>query len=209
MISVYIVDDHTLFAQGLAGLLKKEPWIFQVIIFDSPDDFLSIKGSLKEGLANSVFLLDINFNRILNGVDVCRELKGSFPSSKIITLTMHDEHHYISAMKEAGTDGYLFKNEPIQTILHALRKVSAGEMFFSPKALEVLKKYKQTHQELLNLNSKEKRVLELLQQGKTNKEIGEIMEYSYKTIEYYKNGLFLKFDVKNSKTLLRKLSSLK
>lgn len=197
MTTLFLIDDHTIFLEGISQLLYKEPWIDNIHTFTDPDAFLSNREKFDGELPRALFMLDINLNRLVNGIDICKELKKLYPECKVLALSMHEEYRYIKGMINAGADGYLFKTDSIEVILAGIRTVNNGSQYFSPNAEQTLKRAEVNKELLLELNPKEKRILELAFAGKTNKEIGEVLEVSHKTVEYYKSGIFIKFDVKN------------
>lgn len=208
MIDLYLIDDHTIFLEGVANLLEQEAWIGSIYRFNDPADFFESQAMIQTDMDKSIFILDINFNQLLNGVDICKELKTTFPDCKVLALSMHDEYHYINGMISAKADGYILKNESIDVILEGLKAVNEGhEFFLSPLSKKIVEDSTKQTEVLWSLNPKEKKILALVLEGKTNREVGQLLECSYKTVEYSKNGLFLKFNVKNVKELIKNVST--
>lgn len=201
MAKAILIDDHQIFTAGLVNLLDELAIFEEILAFTDADNFLKLISPPNAQLEAYVILLDINLNRVLSGLEVCVEIKKLCPASKVIALSMHDEYRYIKGMTDAGADGYILKSDSLETIAKGLQSVVLGNKFFSESVLKILERSRHEKELLATLNPKEKRVLELALEGKSNKEIGEEMHLNHKTIAYYKNSIFLKYEVKNMKEL--------
>lgn len=202
MAKAVLIDDHRVFIEGLRNLLSEQAIFEEILVFTDADDFIKLLApSAPRPEGEHIILLDINLGRVVNGVDICAELKKLRPEFKVIALSMHDEHRYVAGMMDAAADGYLLKSDSIETIVQGVRSVMLGNTFLSESVTKILERTR--HEvELLNLlNPKEKRVLELALEGKSNKDIGMKMHLNHKTIAYYKNSIFLKYEVRNMKEL--------
>ena len=199
MIRVLLVDDHQLFAEGLATLLLQQTdTIATVSICTDASQVLTSLASCQPDLV----LLDINLGG-LDGITICRNILYQHPALKIIAVTMHHELRYIRSMREAGAQGYLQKNTEYSQVLAAIRTVYEGGTYFEdqserriaqPPAADIP----------LSLNPREKRILDGVVSGKTSRQISEELNISLKTVEFYRNSLFVKFDVKNVVALINK-----
>lgn len=199
MIRVLVVDDHHLFAEGLATLIQRSEAIAVATICTDASQVLAALADHGPDLV----LLDINLGET-DGVTLCRTMLYHYPSLNIIAVTMHHELRFVRAMREAGAKGYLLKNTDYRQVMEAIHTVHQGGTFFSDQ-LEKEARYQPPSSNILaNLNPKEKRILDGVMAGKTSRQIAEGLNASLKTIEFYRNSLFVKFDVKNVVELVNK-----
>ncbi len=124
---VLLADDHVLVRQSLKSLLEREG--FQVVA-DASDgqEALRLAASLQPDIA----VMDISMP-ILNGLNAAREMSRSSPKIKTILLTQHEESQYVSEAMEAGVKGYVLKNQVASDLLLAIRQVSRGQTYLSPR----------------------------------------------------------------------------
>lgn len=200
MIHVLLVDDHALFAEGLAALLRQSDTISVLPICTSAGQVMPAL----EAYTPDVVLLDINLGN-MDGVTLCRHILYQYPALHIIAVTMHHEPRFVRDMKEAGAKGYLQKHAEHSEVIEAIQLVHAGGVYF----IEQPKKDVPTQSGLfpgsvVDLNPKEKRILDGVLAGKTSRQIAEALGVSLKTVEFYRNSLFVKFDVKNVVELINK-----
>ncbi|QEC74283.1 response regulator transcription factor [Arachidicoccus ginsenosidivorans] len=197
--SLLIVDDHPMVIAGLQQLL-------------SSLDFVQVKATacsaamamakLKEQ-AIDIVLLDINLPDV-NGIDLCKKMKGSFPEVKIVGLSTFSERSYILRMLDNGASGYLIKSASAQEIENALRTVLDGKLYLS-LAMEHMLQPAATLQagSLPALTRREKEVLQLIANGKTNTQIAAELFISPLTVDSHRKNLLTKLDVHNTAALIR------
>ncbi|MBC8155774.1 MAG: response regulator transcription factor [Bacteroidetes bacterium] len=199
MIRVLLVDDHPLFAEGLATLLRQQADAIATasICTDASQVLASIDADQPD-----LILLDINLGD-LDGITMCRKILYQHPTLKIIAVTMHHELRYIRGMREAGARGYLQKNTEYKQVLAAIRTVYKGGTCFDEPVEQRIKSPVSAHV-MPTLNPREKRILDGVITGKTSRQISEELNISLKTVEFYRSSLFVKFDVKNVVALINK-----
>ena len=197
--SLLIVDDHPMVIAGLEQLL-------------SSLDFVQVKATacsaamamakLKEQ-AIDIVLLDINLPDV-NGIDLCKKMKCSFPKVKIVGLSTFSERSYILRMLDNGASGYLIKSASAQEIENALRTVLDGKLYLS-LAMEHMLQPAATLQagSLPALTRREKEVLQLIANGKTNTQIAAELFISPLTVDSHRKNLLTKLDVHNTAALIR------
>lgn len=200
MIRVLLVDDHQLFAEGLATLLRQQADAIATasICTDASQVLASI-----DTCQPDLILLDINLGG-LDGITLCRKILYQHPALKIIAVTMHHELRYIRGMREAGAHGYLRKNTEYSQVIAAILTVYEGGTYFDEPAERRIKPPVSTNT-MPDLNPREKRILDGVITGKTSRQIAEELNISLKTVEFYRSSLFVKFDVKNVVALLNKV----
>lgn len=185
MIRILLVDDQTIFRQGLAALLAFEEDF--AIVGQAEDGKEAI--NLTEQLQPDVVLMDVQMP-ICNGVEATREISQRFPSVKILVLTTFDDDEYIWASLQAGASGYLLKRTPAEQMALSVRSVYGGYGQLGPTiAPRVFAQVKPpamapAHWEGI-LSKRELDVLELVGQGKSNQEIANALHLSEGTVKNY------------------------
>lgn len=200
MIKIAIADDHDLVREGLESLLKDTEDINPVILAKNGRELLD----LMRGQSVHVVLLDIDMPE-LNGVETTRELKRLFPDVRILILTMHDEKHFIQQLIGEGAHGYLLKNSSRDELTTAIRLVYSGKNSFSGEVTMKLagSDESEVSNELSELTSREMEILTEIAKGKSNKEIGEELFISHRTVDTHRTNLMKKLDVNNIAGLIR------
>lgn len=201
MITIVLIDDHCLFAEGLATMLNQETDLAVVGICTSVQE---IEETINSQLP-TVVLLDINLNEKENGPQICRKLLQRHPTLSVIAITMYQERRHIVAMKNAGAVGFLPKNVTKAEIVAAIHAVVDGQTYFRGVIERALQSIPIPDQlSAIDLNPQEKRILEKVMLGQTSRQIAEALNISPKTIEFYRGSLFVKFGVKNVVELVNK-----
>ncbi|MFT3827274.1 MAG: response regulator transcription factor [Chitinophagaceae bacterium] len=198
VIKVAIADDHALFRAGVRTSLsiKKD-----VELIAEADNGMQLLNLLKH-IEPDVILLDIQMP-IMDGIQTLPEIRKLRPEAKVIILSMHNDHSMISKLMEIGANSYLTKNSDSETIYQAIVTCYEQEFFFNEltnKALLTGLRTKRadvmTPQDI-NLSDKEVRVLKLMCEEKTTKEIADIVEISPRTVEAIRDKLKTKTGAKS------------
>ncbi len=198
-IKVLIADDHRVVREGLAAILKTKENI--VIVGEAQDGQEAVEKA--RSLLPDVVLMDVSMPR-MTGVEATRQLKREFPHMGIIALTMYDEQQYIFDLVRAGATGYLLKDTDSAQIVAAIRAVYRGESLIHPSvASKILaefslmsqKKGKKAAWVEHDLSEREITVLKLVAEGKTNKEIANVLDLSEKTVKNHVRNIFHKLQV--------------
>ncbi len=191
-----MVDDHQIILDGVRSLLKGVNNI-QVI-----GDALNGEEALHtlQVLTADLVLMDIDMP-ILNGIDATMRIKEEFPHTKVLILTVHNESSLIRNLISIGADGYLLKNSCKEELLDAIYKVQSGEKYFSSEVTLSLMQEDNSRDELLKsdieFTKRELDVLRLLADGCTNKEIGEKLFISHRTVDTHRTNIMKKVGVNN------------
>lgn len=202
-VTILIADDHQLFREGLVNLLSQAPDI--EIIGQAEDGKDALKKARK--LVPDIILMDIGMP-VMNGVKATEALSKEFPGIRVIALSMHSDKQYIKGILEAGAYGYLFKNCTYNQLIEAIKTVYAGRKYLSDKITEVLiedylgKEPEQTREQTA-LSKREYEVLKLLAEGKSIREISDILFLSIKTIGTHKQNLLEKLELKSTTDLVK------
>ncbi len=189
---ILLADDHVLVLEGLKRLLAAD--FDLVAMVENGRELLEVAGKLMP----EVVLLDISMP-LLNGVEAARQLKKLQPDVKIIFLTMHDEQPYIQEAFRAGASGYLLKRSAASELVQAIHEVMKGRTYLTPLIAGDLPRPVQDRSAKSprparalpsgGLTTRQREVLQLVAEGRTNKEIADIMKISIKTVEFHKAGI--------------------
>lgn len=200
LIRIIIVDDHEIFRNGLRMVINKLGYAKVVGEAEDGAAFLS----LIEKTETDLVLMDIEMP-VMNGIEATKKALELYPDLKIIALTMFREDAYIQSMMEAGVKGFLIKNISKDVLDRALQAVYNGKTYYSEELWDYFTKAiaKEEHPaDELHLTPREMEVLELLAEGLSNKEIGERMFVSERTVVGHKSNLMAKTNCKNTVALL-------
>jgi DNA-binding NarL/FixJ family response regulator len=196
-IKVAIADDHALFRQGVRTALSVRKDIEMIAEADNGMQLLN----LLKHIEPDVILLDIQMP-IMDGITTLPEIRKLYPDVKVIILSMHNDHSMISKLMEVGANSYLTKNSDSETIYQAIKTCFEQEFFFNEltnKALlSGLRTKKIDHApEDVQLSEKEVRILKLMCEEKTTKEIADIVDISPRTVEAIRDKLKTKTGAKS------------
>ncbi|MBC7829722.1 MAG: response regulator transcription factor [Chitinophagaceae bacterium] len=197
-IKVAIADDHALFRAGVKTALSSKKDIELIAEADNGMQLIHLLRHIEP----DVILLDIQMP-IMDGIQTLPEIRKLRPEAKVIILSMHNDHSMISKLMEIGANSYLTKNSDSETIYQAIRTCHDQEFFFNEltnKALLTGLRTKRTdgmHHPEADLSEKEMRVLKLMCEEKTTKEIADIVEISPRTVEAIRDKLKTKTGAKS------------
>ena len=197
-IRVVIADDHPVVREGLR--LKIESGGKDITIVGEASDGREVLKIVKTRFAD-VAILDIVMPN-MNGIETVRQLVKEAPATKAIILSLHDTKPMVVAALEAGAQGYLTKDMAVQNVIEAVREVYAGRCYLSPRIAhfvveDVLKGKKGARKasSAPALTAQEMRVLQLIAEGHSNKNIAAILGLSFNTIHAHRNHLAAKLDI--------------
>lgn len=203
-VRVLIADDHQLVIDGLSSFVNNTDGF----------ELVATAANGAEAIENidlfnpHIVLLDINMP-ILDGIQALEKIKKNSAPPKIIMLTMHDETSIIKKVMQLGADGYLLKTSDKEEVITAIQKVSQGQKYFSSEvalALAEGKKGKYSSNDkakMAELTEREIEILKLIAEGFSNKEIGEKLFISHRTVDTHRTNLAKKLEVKNIAGLIK------
>jgi len=202
---ILIVDDHQLIIDGLRGFIESNQ-NYQVI-GEANTGTEAIR--LTSVLNPDLILMDIEMPE-MSGIQASQEIKKSHPQIKIIIVSMHNEKQLIKKLIDQGADGYLLKNSSQIEVMDAIEKVLNNQIYLSQDVtLSLLDKSqnKSSHNSdvttIAQLTEREIEILKLVAQGMKNKEVGDSLNISHRTVDTHRTNLMKKLDVTNVAGLIR------
>jgi len=190
-IRILLADDHTIMRRGLRLLLERQPG-FEVV-GEAADGRQAAERA--EGTKPDVVVLDIAMPN-MSGIEAAQRIRASLPQAAIVILSMHSDEGYVLRALKAGAKGYLLKDSAESDLIEAIRAVSEGKAFFSPEISKILvedyvrdmkKRGAEDSYELLT--SREREILHLLAEGKSNKDVATLLNLSLYTVETHRRNL--------------------
>ncbi len=205
-ITVLLADDHTVVRQGFRALLHAQPGLTVVAEAETGRQAVQLAKKLRP----DVVVMDIAMP-LLNGLEATRQITKAVPTAKVIILSCYGDDEYVQQSTEAGAVGYLLKQTAVGDLLNAIREASRGNSYFSPAiSKRLVENYRRT---LLKgapirkprqlLSSRETELLQLIAEGKANKQIAAELNVSIKTVEKHRQSLMKKVGIHDIAGLTR------
>jgi DNA-binding NarL/FixJ family response regulator len=203
MIRVIVADDHHLVRQGIRALLEKADDI--EVIGEAADGQEAVE--LVERLVPDVLVLDIAMPR-LNGTQATGRVRALGVATQVVILSMHSDETLVREALRSGARGYLLKRSVTEELLLAVRAASRGEIYLSPaisrSIVADLLMFQADYKSGFDLlTPREREVLQLIAEGRTNRAIAQMMQVSVKTVEKHRASLMSKLDVHDVAGLTR------
>lgn len=196
MINVILADDHEVVRTGIKLLLEADPDIAVVAEAAEGTQAYSLVAQHKP----QVLLLDISMPPGQSGLVACEKVARDFPDTKVIILTMFAEPEYLLYTLRGGAAGYVLKSSTPEQLRQAVHDIAAGGSYIHPTMALLLAKHagnpEANDPSFQQLSSRELEILQLIARGHTNKEIGERMFLSVKTVEAHRSKIFKKLHLK-------------
>ena len=203
-IRVLLADDHTLIRAGLRMVVVSQPDF--TVVGEASDGREAV--ALAEQLKPYVVVMDIGMPS-LNGIEACRQIHDSLLGTQVIMLSMHSDEGYVLRALKAGAKGYMLKDSAEADLASAIRAVTAGKSFFSPAVSKILledymRKLKRTGAEdsFDLLSPREREVLQLVAEGKSSKEVANLLSLSVYTVETHRAKVMQKLNLHNIPELI-------
>ncbi len=203
---IVLADDHILFRQGVRRILEGAP---DLEVIGEADDGLELVALLKR-ITPHLVVLDISMPR-LRGLESIPEIKAIHPKLKVLMLTMHKDRAYLLKAMSVGANGYLLKEDAETELFTAIDKIRQGKAYISPKLSDALTEtWAQTCRgdyapasEVGPLTLRESQVLKLIAEGKSSKEVAELLCISYRTVEHHRANIMAKLNLKGVADLVK------
>ncbi|MGA2723383.1 MAG: response regulator transcription factor [Bryobacteraceae bacterium] len=199
-IRILLADDHAVVRQGFKMILDAEADM--EIVGEAGNGRQAV--DLAEQLRPDVVVMDVAMPE-LNGIEATRRLASSVPHARVIALSMHKDSVYVREILRAGARGYLLKDSGAADLVAAIHAVASGESYLSPAVSNaVLDDYRRHVTNPIDLlTSREREVLQLLAEGKTNKEIAGVLNLSVYTVDAHRGRIMEKLNLHSINDLVR------
>jgi len=204
MIKCIIVDDHTLFREGLRRVLQSES---DLQVVGEASDATEALDRVRQ-LRPDVVLMDIGMPG-MSSFEAARQIDKDCPGTKLIFLTMHEDEEYLLQCLDVGAFGYMLKDAPAPKLISAVRDVYQGRKYLSPQVLGKLvddfrsrAQGKRGQPRGATLTPREREVVKMIAEGNSVKEIAALLGLSIKTVEAHKFNLMRKLDIHNKAQLV-------
>ena len=206
LITILLADDHTVVRQGMIKLLEGEENL--KVIGEAKDGREAV--TKVEQLKPNVVLMDISMP-LLNGIEATRQIKRISPQTKVIILSMHSHDRFIGELLTLGASGYLVKDSTGADIIKAINAAMKGDTYLSPSISRMvienyvsLKKVKSSREELYSkLSNREREVFQMIAEGRSTKEISQILFVSISTVKTHRSHIMDKLQLGNLSQLIQ------
>jgi DNA-binding NarL/FixJ family response regulator len=199
-IRILLADDHAVVRQGFKMILSSQSDM--EIVGEAGNGREAVE--LAENLKPDIVVMDVAMPE-LNGIEATRRLATSVPHARVVALSMHKDNVYVREILRAGARGYLLKDSVAGDLVSAVRAVAQGEGYISPAVSNaVLDDYRKHVTNPIDLlSSREREVLQMLAEGKTNKEIAAVLNLSVYTVDAHRGRIMEKLNVHSINELVR------
>jgi two-component system, NarL family, response regulator NreC len=199
-IRILLADDHAVVRQGFRLILASQPDM--EIVAEAGNGREAV--ALAEKLHPDVAVIDVAMPE-LNGIEATRRMGESAPRTRVLALSMHKDSVYVREILRAGARGYLLKDQVDSDLIAAVRAVARGEGYLSPAVSDaVLNDYRRHVSDPIDLlTSREREVLQMIAEGKTNKEIATVLNLSVYTVDAHRGRIMEKLNLHSVNELVR------
>lgn len=202
---IVLADDHILVRSGLSRILGEEPNLEIVAEAGDGLELLSALNKIKPDL----IILDVSMPN-LRGIEAIPEIRRIRPEAKVLILTMHKEEEYLYQAVSAGADGYLLKDDAEKELFTAIDNIREGKIYISPSLADQsmqnwarLRRGEDDSHVSDVLTVRQREILKLIAEGKTNKEIGDLLCLSVRTVERHRANIMDKLNIRKTAELVQ------
>jgi len=200
---IVVAEDHTILREGLRALISSQGDL--EVVGEAGDGREAIRQV--ENLLPDLILMDLSMPK-MSGVEAIREIKKRIPETKILALTVHKTEEFILEVLQAGADGYIPKDASSNELMMAIRSVLMGKRYLCPSVSRVViegylesRRTPESTTPWDTLTKREREILKLIAEGHKNKEIGDYLCISVKTVEKHRANLMKKLDLHSAAAL--------
>jgi DNA-binding NarL/FixJ family response regulator len=202
---IILADDHILVRRGLRRILEEKP---NIEIAGEVGDGLELLNILNK-MEPNLIILDVSMPN-LRGIEAIPEIRHVRPAAKVLMLTMHKEEEYLYQAISAGADGYLLKEDAEKELFSAIESIQGGKIYISPGlAAQSMQNWARLrrgendsyHVEELTIRQRE--ILKMIADGKSNKEIGDLLCISVRTVERHRANIMSKLSIRKTAELVQ------
>jgi DNA-binding NarL/FixJ family response regulator len=196
-IRVLLADDHSILRHGLRAMLEKHPEF--VVVGEAGDGRETVR--LATETEADVIVMDVAMP-VMNGVEATRRITQQLPDCAVVMLSMYNDESYVLRALRAGAKGYLLKDSAQVDLIDAIRSVAAGRAFFSPAVSKLLREDYISHLQARGiddsyelLSDREREILQLIGEGRSNKEVANLLNLSLYTVETHRSHILQKLNI--------------
>ena len=204
-IRILLTDDHTLFRQGIRTLLAAENDMEVIGEAGNATEAVHVARQARPDLV----LMDIGMAG-MSSFEATRQIRKERPETRVVFLSMYDDEDYLAECVDMGANGYILKESPAEQLITAIREVSRGGSYLSPRLLSrLVDDFRANGRGFVrqprfdSLTKREREILKMLAEGKSVKEIATEFDLSVKTVEAHKFNLMRKLDIHNKAQLVQ------
>ena len=201
---ILLADDHSVMRTGLRALLERQPGL--EVVGESENGRETIK--LADSLKPDIVIMDVGMPG-LNGIEATQAIVNEHPATAVVILSMHADESYVMRALKAGARSYLLKDSAPADLMRAIHAISQNKSFFSPKVSRILAEdYVRVLQQKGAVDSydlltiREREILQLIAEGKANKEVAAILNISPYTVETHRSHILEKLNLHNPAELI-------
>ncbi len=203
-IRILLADDHTVVRKGLRLLLESHPGF--TVVADAANGREAV--AMAEEYKPDVIVMDVAMP-ILNGIEAARQILARAPQVSVVFLSMHADESYVLRALKAGARAYLLKDSAEQDLIHAVEAVGEGKAFFSPAISRMLMEdyMRQMRERHVDdsydlLTTREREILQLFAEGRSNKDVANLLNLSLYTVETHRSNIFQKLNLHSTAELI-------
>jgi DNA-binding NarL/FixJ family response regulator len=191
-IRIVLADDHKILRDGLRNVIEKVSHLKVVGEADDGREALKLCSKLKP----DIVIMDVSMPG-MNGIEATRQIILENPECRVIALSMHSDKTFVKGMFKAGAFGYMLKDADSGELIKAIKSVSANQKFVCSKISVVIlnELINNSQDEEIGLSPREKEILQLIAEGKSSKEIGEVLFLSSKTVDVHRKNIMDKLEL--------------
>jgi len=198
---ILLADDHSLILKGIMGLIESH----YDVVGAAENGKILVNEALR--LKPDIVVLDVSMP-IMNGIDAAREIKKELPATKLVFLTMYSSPVYLRKALEAGASAYVLKSGAGEELLSAIGEACKGKTYITPQfgrdLIQTIGSWSEGRgRSSLELTDRQRQILQLVAEGRQNKEIADILHVSVKTVEFHRSRLSTKLGARSVAELTR------
>jgi DNA-binding NarL/FixJ family response regulator len=200
MVRLLLADDHEVVREGLRHILQARPaW---EVVAEAADGKEAVRKAIETN--PDVAIVDYSLP-LMNGIEVTHQIRSRIESTEVLIFTMHDTDIIIEQLLNAGACGYLLKSDANKSLIEAVESLANHEPFFTRKVVATLLSsfLAQPKRSGTSISGRERSVLQLIAEGHTNKEVGDLLHISLKTVESHRASVMRKLKLSSSADLVR------
>lgn len=199
-IRILLADDHAVVRRGFRLILDGQPGL--EVVGEASNGREAVQ--LAVALTPDLVILDVSMPE-LNGIEAARRIVEEVPRARVLALSMHRDGVYVREMLRAGARGYLLKDADDEALIDAVQAVARGDAYISPSVADtVLTDYRRHVTNPLDLlSAREREVLQLISEGRTNKDIAQLLGLSVHTVDSHRSRLMEKLNLNSTGELVR------